>query len=396
MIYSLNTTIDFSKECFQNFFVKDDSDCPSSYLLNSYEFNLTKYNEDEIIKENEIMRVINNLKYYSDYSDIICLSLFFISITLIILISVYYSILFFIINMLLEIAIFLLYLFRYIKFIDLKNVFDKYKDFILEQYKYNSSNEYFPHKFFNIDGFSVALIITYIIILILYSPLFEECLIKYEYLNKDMDGKKYILFSHIFCEIVLFTTLIYLVKLRDNHKKIKYRLSNINKNWNLNPIKSINLSQNYEDENDNIKLNWKNNSIIYETLNEYNYINIFFYFFSQNNYTNAKICGKHTYGNDLYFPIEKECPINDIVITNDKYFDTNDKYTKLNLKNNSFLYYTNKKIESKIINSLLIKEKINYLDRKSYSKIDTDNKTYLLTSYYSGVNPKFLPQKNRN
>ena len=63
-----------------------------------------------------------------------------------------------------------------------------------------------------------------------------------------MDKKIYIIFSRVFCEIIFFTTIIYLVKLRANHKEIKDRFSNVSNNWNLNPIKSINLSLNDENE----------------------------------------------------------------------------------------------------------------------------------------------------
>ena len=86
-------------------------------------------------------------------------------------------------SLVIEIALFILYLTRFIKFIDLKNVFIKYKDFILQQYEYNSSKEYFPNKFFNIDSFAVALQINILLILILYTPMFENCLIKSRYLN---------------------------------------------------------------------------------------------------------------------------------------------------------------------------------------------------------------------
>ena len=393
IIYSLDKTIQFSKECFENFFVNDEITCPSSYISNSS--NITEFNEKEIIKEKEVKRAINNLKNYSDYSDIICLSLFFISLPLIILISFYYSVLFHIITIFVEIGLLILYLFRYIKFIDLKNAFEKYEDFVLKQYNYYSSNEYFHQSDLCTDSFSVAVLIIFIIILILYTPLFAKCLFKYDYLKEDMDKKTYIIFSRVFGEIILFTTIIYLVKLIDNHKEIKDRFSNINNNWNLNPIKSINLSLSDENESGRNKINWKNNYIIYEALNKYNYINIIYDIFYENKYINVKICGKDTYGNDLYFPLEEECPINDIVITKDKYFDMNDLYTKLNLKNNFYLYFTNKKLDGKIINGLLITEKINNLDIKTYSKIDKDDNIYLLSSYYSGIDLKSLPKKEK-
>ena len=43
---------------------------------------------------------------------------------------------------------------------------------------------------------------------------------------------------------------------------------------------------------------------------EYNYYDI-----STNNNDNLKICGKDSQDNDLYFPKDVECPINDIFIS---------------------------------------------------------------------------------
>lgn len=103
IIYSLDKTVKFSKECFENFFVNDEITCPSIYISNSS--NITEFNEKEIIKEKEVKRVINNLKNYSVYYDIKCLSLFFISLPLIILISFYYFVLFHIITIFVEIGI---------------------------------------------------------------------------------------------------------------------------------------------------------------------------------------------------------------------------------------------------------------------------------------------------
>lgn len=64
----------------------------------------------------------------------------------------------------------------YNKFLELKNVFIKYKDFIINQYEYNSTNEFFPNKYFNTDSFSLALQINILLIIIIYSPFFEKCL----------------------------------------------------------------------------------------------------------------------------------------------------------------------------------------------------------------------------
>ena len=84
-------------------------------------------------------------------------------------------------------------------------------------------------------------------------------------------------------------------------------------------------------------------------MSDFNYINIF----CDDGGESSKISGKDSYGNELYFPEYVECPINDIIITKDEHFDTKGEYFKLELKDNIFLYYTNKKIDKKIIINLI-------------------------------------------
>ena len=48
----------------------------------------------------------------------------------------------------------------------------------------------------------------------------------------------------IFCLTLLYTTMIYLIKLLENLSEINYRVDNILNNWNKNPIKSIFLNEN--------------------------------------------------------------------------------------------------------------------------------------------------------
>ena len=85
---------------------------------------------------------------------------------------------------------------------------------------------------------------------------------------------------------------------------------------------------------------WRDNYFKIEKLENFNYVNIF-------KNKNGKICGKDNYGNNLYFPNDVECPINDIIIdnSNKNYID----YKEIKLTNNTSLYYTNKKISNKII-----------------------------------------------
>ena len=207
----------------------------------------------------------------------------------------------------------------------------------------------------------------------------------------------------IFILALVYTTVIFLIKLIFNLKKINYRLNNLVNNWEKSPIKSIFL-----DEDNSAKNDWKRNSLIYERLSDisYNYKSIFYEY----KYKESKICGKDSYDNDLYFPKDVECPINGIRITKDENFDTKGEYTKLNLKDNYFLYYTNKKIDGKIIiniiNSRHNKPELNFheseekgelidFDINSYSIIDTFNNEYLLSIFYIGIDPEISPKTGK-
>ena len=468
--YTLKKTNIFNKECLKGFFIKED-DCPITDIVsyteqrNDYKnyteikinnnlylyysknfingtlyskndlnnitdlpnnvFNFNEFNKEEKSKEEEVIDAIKDLKYYADYSELICLSLFFVSLFVMIINLIYYSNLYQIINIMIQIILFIFYLIRYIKFIHLKNVFDKYKDFISIQYKNSDSYEYFPEKYFNIDSFALALQINILIIIILYSEIFEGCFIKYDYLRKEINNEIY---SMIFCLTLLYTTMIYLIKLLENLSEINYRVDNILNNWNKNPIKSIFLNENII-----ANINWKNNSLIFDKFYDYNYKNGFSFYLnsskicgndtydiyrdgkicgkdSYDRYKDSKICGKDSYDNDLYFPLDVECPINSIIISENKNFDIKGEYSRLNLKNNYFLYYSNKKINEKIIIDLIIsnhngpelnfyeskeKEKLMDFDIKSYSNIEMFNDKHLLAIHYIGIDSNILSKTKK-
>ena len=327
----------------------------------------------------------------------------FLSLALMIMNIVLYSNLYNIINIIIQIILFIFYLIRYIKFIHLKNIFDKYKDFISIQYENNDSNDYFPNKYFNADSFALALQINILILTILNSEIFEGCLIKEKYLRKEIDQKEYVIYSMIFCLVLIYMTIIFLIKLIVNLNRIKFGKDNILNNWKNNPIKSISIN---ESENENSKIIWKNNSIAFEKLSDYNYINILY----DNKYKESKICGKDSNDNDLYFPVDIDCPINSLIITDDENFDKKNEYIKLTLKDNSFLYYTNKKINEKIIINLIISnhngpelnfyeslenDKLMDFDIKSYSNIEKFNKEYLLSTHYIGIDSNILPKTEK-
>ena len=79
-----------------------------------------------------------------------------------------------------------------------------------------------------------------------------------------------------------------------------------------------------------------NDTLEFETMKGYDYMNIF-------TIKNGKICGKDSFGNNLYFPYFIDCPINRIFIS-----DKNENltgYQKLKLNNSKYLYYTNESTE---------------------------------------------------
>ena len=273
--------------------------------------------------------------------------------------------------------------------------------------------------------------------------------------NKRESNNKYFECSFIFIPI-LITSIIFIVLDRKNDIKLKNLFKEINYNWNTNPLKSIEISQekNYEfgkitvakcideefpDLDPKYIYNlykWKNNYFKIERLNNFNYFNIY-------QESNGKLCGKDSYGNNLYFPFNEECPINDIIISNSSFIHQNFKnYKKIDLGSNTFLYYTNKNIEGKIIIDLKINndkginlniEKTNelcdYIDLSSLNISDTfcryndrlinshfykivdsskaeeidndflsiknsNHNVYLYSIYYLGVNSIIINEKN--
>ena len=137
--------------------------------------------------------------------------------------------------------------------------------------------------------------------------------------------------------------------------------NNLMYNWNTNPIKSIELSPTEDYEFAKIKTKkkeysfykWRNNYFKIEKIKNFNYVNIY-------KNKNGKICGKDNYGNDLYFPNDEECPINDIIIDDNNMNYIGYKEIKLTLEKS--LYYTNKNISQKIIIDLKAIPKYNYLN----------------------------------
>ena len=147
----------------------------------------------------------------------------------------------------------------------------------------------------------------------------------FNYEIKYENGKNFL--KYIFFLIFPLTIAFIITAIFDilNDEKIKENYENIIYNWNMKPIISIRLVNNtFESQN---VLQWKNNFFLIEKMNNFDYINIY-----MNN--EGKTCGKDNYGNDLYFPNDVECSINEI------YFSETNKdipgYTKIELNNGTF------------------------------------------------------------
>ena len=167
-------------------------------------------------------------------------------------------------------------------------------------------------------------------------------------------------------------------------------------NWNMNPIKSIKLI-NINNES-NYDFQWKSEYFTTEKLNDFDYINLY-----QN--SNGKICGKDSFGTDLYFPNDVDCPINKI------YFSSSEQdlpdYQKIKLNDNKYIYYTNTFIEGKILVELRISQNSditlnpesssNVLTNISFcQEIDSDSGNEILYLYsinYLGINTSSISEK---
>ena len=386
-IYSIVKNDEYSKECLHNYFIKDTSECPmtdiilenarvtthSNYIEQKicndmylyykrennldgklYEMILYKSDSDstylcnqnnEFKANSKCYKIISNfnsknvssiveleeqkksnpftsLKNYENYSDKICILLIILSIG-----------------------------FNYFEPFENKE-FNVYKiiDWVchifvllllsIRYHKYRKIKKYFsPLKAFNPDTLPISISIIIFIYGILYFIIPEKWKCKEPDYHNDNDytnswKKKFFAFLLpiflIFGFMVLFDVLNDML-IKENYKVISYI-------WNQNSVKSMIAGNSFS------LLGWKDIKIKY-SLYEYNYFDI------SKKSDNSKICGKDSQGNDLYFPKDVECPINDIFISK---VDSNDPdYTKVQLNNEGeYLYYTNKKTTGKILIAL--------------------------------------------
>ena len=277
-----------------------------------------------------------------------------------------------IINIILQLIILTIYILRFDKFI-------KVKQFLLDNRDIYESDSYFPNKVFNIDSFPLALSTIIFIINILYIiyPNHELCLkipqfeFPFSYESSITIIITFFILSKITFEIFDLV----------NDSKIIRTYNNLLYNWEISPIKSIEFSNIENEESDNI---WKWDRIKIERLDNFNYINIY-------SSSNSKLCGKDNFGNNLYFPEDVDCPINEIfILPSNEYLPS---YTKLKLNDSYYLYYTNQSTEGKILIDLISSYDTeiplnpdddydsNYFSKPFYEELDFDIK-YIYSVYY--------------
>ena len=197
-------------------------------------------------------------------------------------------------------------------------------------------------------SFSFTMILLYFLYLIF--PISCHCFYKRCQTNENFEAKyPFIYINHINYEekkknkvilIILlfpinFCFIIFAFYDIMNDVKINKNYNNLTDNWEMNPLKSIEVSQ-YSRE--------------ITKLTNYNYFNI--------HNKNGKICGKDNNGQDLYFPINEECPINDMYFGFENITRNNYKiyniYKRYQLPDNThsdeiYLFYTNQNVKGKII-----------------------------------------------
>lgn len=164
-------------------------------------------------------------------------------------------------------------------------------------------------------------------------------------------GTKFVIVFGI-CFILICLAILIIIELVYD-SKIKKAYDNMIYNWNSNPIKSIELIEENKNENyelTKIKTNkdkysfysWRNKYFKVEKLTDYDYNNIYIN-------ENGKLCGKDSFGNNLYFPENIDCPINSILFSYINISINNPNIKKLNIDNDYYLYYTNTSTNGKIV-----------------------------------------------
>ena len=245
-----------------------------------------------------------------------------------------------IINTFVQFSILIIYIIRFIKF-------TKVKQFFFDNRDIYENDSYFPNKVLNFDSVPLAVSLNLFIINLLYVIFlnhnffdtcegFEGCCCFEK--NEHQDSKKN-------CLLFLFFVTKFVFYLLDiiNDPKIFPVCDNIISNWEIYPIVDIEFKKTNQDSKSNLE--WRGKTLELERVEKYNYMDIF-----SDDY--EKLCGKDNLGNNLYFPWNQKCPINDIFIS--KYRNDLPDYKWLRLDYNHYLYYTNAKTDGKILVDLRI------------------------------------------
>ena len=257
-----------------------------------------------------------------------------------------------IIGYFLEIIVLILEICGFILFIKSKHfILNEDNKDIFDLLGYNISRY---KKLFNMESFLLSFEIVKIIFEIFYIIFPEKfhkcnCEGKHKYsFFRDNNDQKYRVFYLFLPSYIMYVVFFFFYIINDN--KIKKYYSYFKYNWETNPITFIDLSSNKDYEIGKIIkkdgeyrfYEWKSTFFHIEKLKDFNYYNIY-------EKENGKLCGKDSFENNLYFPEDIECPINDIIIT-DKIYSFLEDYNRIPLgKNNEYLYYTNKRIDKNII-----------------------------------------------
>ena len=209
-----------------------------------------------------------------------------------------------------------------------------------------------PNFNFNLENIALSMEIAKIFIEILYIISPKGCCICRNICIYSYTNDKFFCWNQLgifFLALPLWIKYaMFFIKDIQNDIKIKKNYEHLKYNWKTNPIYNIEISPNKDyvigkisTKKEEYKLyKWKNTTFKINRLDNFNYYNIY-------ERKNGKLCGKDSFGNNLYFPEYTECPINDIIITYKPYIEG---YNKLLLGDNyTYLHYTNKKIENNII-----------------------------------------------
>ena len=400
--YSQIKEREFTKECLTNFFINKSFECPITDIIlednrsflhegyteiklpnEEYLYFTNKNKSGRLYKNEDIYYALkynnftikNNFNYSSEYfirsktkEDLKLYKLYY---------YYYEKVAYFLVNVL-----YIFLCFYYFAESPNPRLFDYFKiiNYILDiiiliiysiglilfkKYSSNGNGEFIENIFISIQLVKIIFIVLYIIF-----PKKWQITHYFDYKGEDWEGK-YRFFKdddernfRIFYLFLPLFVVYFLVVILDliNDLKINKKLDGLLYNWKTSPIYSIEISpiKDYEigkiiTKEEEFKFySWKNSYFKIKRLNGLNYVNIY-------KKENGKLCGKDSEGNNLYFPEDIECPINDIIISKNSSFEG---YNKLTLgDNNTYLYYTNKNVEKKII----IDIRANYFENYFYN-----------------------------